>query len=157
MMCIMPSFEIVTLIRAPQERVFDLARSVEAHAQSQAKHHEKVVGGRMTGLLELGESVTWEAVHFGVRQRLTSRIVSMTRPEHFRDSMISGAFARFDHDHFFETREGKTIMRDVFDYSAPLGVLGAIASVCVLNRYMYELINERAACLQRILEAEARP
>jgi hypothetical protein len=57
MMLIMPCFEIVTLIRAPQERVLDLSRSVEAHAQSQAKHQEKVVGGRTAGLLALGESV----------------------------------------------------------------------------------------------------
>jgi ligand-binding SRPBCC domain-containing protein len=125
------------------------------HAQSQAKHHEKVVGGRVTGLLELGESVTWEAVHFGVRQRLTSRIVSMKRPAHFRDSMVSGAFARFDHDHFFETRENQTFMRDVFDYAAPLGILGTIASICVLDRYMRRLIRERALCLKGILEVEA--
>jgi ligand-binding SRPBCC domain-containing protein len=153
----MPCFEITTMIRASQERVFDLSRSVEAHAQSQARHREKVVGGRKTSLLELGESVTWEAKHFGVRQRLTSRIVSMKQPHHFRDSMVSGAFARFDHDHFFETREGQTIMRDVFDYTAPLGILGTLASICVLDRYMRRLIRERALCLKGILEAEASP
>ena len=115
----MPRIELTTQIAAPIERVFDLARSIDAHQESQAKRRERAVAGRMAGLIELGEHVTWEATHFCIRQRLTSRIALMTRPTHFRDSMISGAFKRFDHDHFLTMDpSGLTLMTDVFDFSS---------------------------------------
>src|SRR5262245_9449050 len=99
----MPVFELKTDIRAPVERVFDLSRSIDLHRESMGKTGESAVGGVTTGLIGPGESVTWQARHFGVWQRLTSRITAFDRPHHFRDSMVQGAFARFDHDHHFST------------------------------------------------------
>lgn len=124
----MPRIETDTAISAPIGKVFDLARSIDVHKQSQAAHRESAIAGKMSGLIENGETVTWEAVHFGVRQRLTSQIVAMTRPTHFRDSMVSGAFNRLDHDHFFEPQpDGSTRMKDIFDYTAPFGPIGRLA------------------------------
>ena len=109
----MPRLEIVTEIAASIGRVFDLARSIDVHQQSQTRHRERAVAGRTSGLIEAGETVTWEAVHFAIRQRLTSRIDAMTRPLHFRDSMVAGAFRSFVHDHHFEEIPGGTRMTDV--------------------------------------------
>lgn len=65
--------------------------------------------------------MTWEATHFGVRQRLTSHITAFDRPRHFRDSMVAGAFRRFDHDHWFDADgRGGTVMRDAFDVDGGL-------------------------------------
>jgi ligand-binding SRPBCC domain-containing protein len=149
----MPVLELVTQFQASIETVFDLARSIDAHAESQSKHGERAVAGRTAGLIEANEWVTWEATHFGVRQRLTSRIVSMDRPTHFRDAMVRGAFARFDHDHFFERLpQGGTRMRDVFDYTSPLGVLGRLADQLFLERYMLRLLGERNAVLRALAD-----
>jgi ligand-binding SRPBCC domain-containing protein len=150
----MPRIEIDTIIRAPIERVFDLARSIDVHRQSQSAHRERAIAGRTSGLIELGEIVTWEAVHFGVRQCLTSKIVAMSRPTHFRDSMLAGTFKRLDHDHFFELQsDGNTRMTDIFDYSAPLGPIGRLADWLVLEAYMRRLIEARNQCLKRLAEA----
>lgn len=150
----MPRIEIATLIRSPIAVVFDLARSIDAHQHSQAGHREKAIAGRTSGLIELGESVTWEAVHFGVHQRLTSKIVGMERPGYFRDSMVDGAFKRFDHDHYFSAVEdGVTLMKDVFDYSAPLGPLGRVADLLFLRRYMTRLLAERNETLKQLAES----
>jgi ligand-binding SRPBCC domain-containing protein len=148
----MPRLEIITDIAAPIERVFDLARSIDVHQESQTRHGEKAVAGRASGLIEAGETVTWEAVHFGVRQRLASRIEAMTKPVHFRDSMVSGAFASFDHDHHFEEIPGGTRMRDVFDYTAPLGLLGRLADVLFLKSYMRRLLEERNAVIRKLAQ-----
>jgi ligand-binding SRPBCC domain-containing protein len=87
--------------------------------RSTAHTREIAVAGVTSGLIGLGQEVTWEATHFGVRQRLTSRITAFDRPFHFRDSQVRGAFKRFDHDHFFEKTSGEwTLMRDVFDYAS---------------------------------------
>jgi ligand-binding SRPBCC domain-containing protein len=150
----MPRIELITEIAAPIEKVFDLSRNIDVHQQSQAKHKEKAVAGKTSGLIEEGEAVTWEAVHFGFRQRLTSRIVAMKRPTHFRDSMVAGAFKRFDHDHFFESAPGgRTVVKDVFDYTSLLGPLGHLADALFLKSYMRRLLEERNAVIRRIAEA----
>jgi ligand-binding SRPBCC domain-containing protein len=112
---------ITTLIeiRAPAGRVFDLARSVDFHVRSAGNTGEKAIAGITQGLLKLDDEVTWRGKHFGVWQNLTSRIVAYSRPDHFRDSMMRGAFRRLDHDHFFRERDGVTTMKDVFDFTAP--------------------------------------
>ena len=75
----MPLIVLETVIRAAPERCFDLARSVDAHVASTHQSGERVVAGRTQGLLELGEEVTWEAVHLGLRQRLTAKITVLER------------------------------------------------------------------------------
>jgi len=149
----MPRIEITTEVVAPIERVFDLARDIDVHQLSQTKHRERAIAGRTSGLIGEGEEVTWEAVHFGVRQRLTSRITAMRRPAHFRDVMVRGAFRRFDHDHFFTSLPGKrTLMRDVFDYTSPLGWIGRLADLLFLHRYMARLLLERNLVIKRLAE-----
>jgi ligand-binding SRPBCC domain-containing protein len=149
----MSRIETGTAISAPIERVFDLARSIDVHKQSQSAHRESAIAGRMSGLIENGEIVTWEAAHFGVRQRLTSQIVAMSRPTHFRDSMVSGAFKRIDHDPFFEPQPGgSTRMKDIFDYSAPLGPLGRLADWLFLETYLRRLLEARNQVVKRIAE-----
>ena len=105
------------------------------------------------GLIGAGQEVTWSARHFGVRQSLTSRITIFDPLHHFRDSMVRGAFARFDHDHHFEAREGGTRMLDLFDYAAPLGRLGRLAERLVLDRYMQRLLVERARAIKSFAES----
>ncbi len=146
----MPRFVIETEVPAPIDVVFDMARSVELHLETQAKSGERAVAGVMSGLIGLGESVTWEATHLGVRQRLQCRIVAMDRPRSFRDSMVRGAFKRFDHDHLFEEHGGGTRMTDVFDYTSPLGLLGGITDRVFLRRYMRRLLQARADHIRRL-------
>ncbi len=152
--------ELEVIVHAPIERVFDLARDIDAHVASAVGTEERAVAGKTSGLLGLGDEVTWEARHFGVLQRLTSRITVFDRPHHFRDSMVRGAFRRFDHDHFFEettTREGAaTRCRDVFDFAAPLGPLGALAERLFLERYMRRFLETRLRVLKELAELSSR-
>ena len=97
----MPRIELETSVAAPIERVFDLSRSIDLHAVTQRPHGEQAIAGVTTGLIGLGEAVTWRAKHFGLWLTLSSEITEFDRPHYFRDSMIKGAFQRFDHDHFF--------------------------------------------------------
>jgi ligand-binding SRPBCC domain-containing protein len=150
----MPRVRLETRIEAPPERVFDLARSIDLHAHGQARHHERPIAGVISGLIGPGESVTWEARHFGITQKLTSRIVAFDRPRSFRDSMVSGAFARFDHDHIFEPDGSGTRMTDVFDFASPFGLLGRAADWLVLSSYMKRLVRERALSIKHAAESD---
>jgi len=149
----MATIRVVTEVAAPPELCFDLARSIDLHLVTTGDSDERAVAGVTKGLIGLGEEVTWSARHFGVRQRLTSRITAFERPRRFRDSLVRGAFARFDHDHIFEATETGTRMIDVFDYAAPLGPLGRLVEALVLDRYMLRLLVERGAGVKRVAES----
>lgn len=151
----MPIIKLETIVYAPIERVFDLARSIDLHVASMSASDEKPVAGVMSGLIGMDETVTWEATHFGVRQRLTSKVTGLERPRFFRDSMVSGAFARFDHDHFFDqTNENETVLRDRFDYDSPLGILGNIADWLFLESYMTRMLEERNCLIKQTAESD---
>jgi len=152
----MPVIQLVTAIRSPIECCFDLSRDIELHMRSTEHTREIAIAGVTKGLIGLGEEVTWEANHFGVRQRLTTRITAFNRPSHFRDSQVDGAFKRFDHDHYFETtNDGRTIMRDVFDYTSPLGWLGILADHLFLESYMRAFLMKRNLLIKNVAEADA--
>jgi ligand-binding SRPBCC domain-containing protein len=144
----------ITKIRAPAERVFDLSRSVDLHVRSAGSTGETAVAGVASGLLELGQEVTWRGKHFGIWQNLTSKITVFSRPDHFRDSMVRGAFKRLDHDHIFEAEGDFTIMKDVFDFTSPVGVFGRLADALFLESYMRGFLLERNAVIRRTAEGE---
>ncbi len=148
----MPTIRLETRIHAPVERCFDLARDVGAHVGSTSRTRERAVAGVTTGLLGPGDVVTWEATHFGVRQRLTARITHFEPPRRFVDEMISGAFHSFTHEHVFDAVPSGTLMVDIFTYTSPLGPLGRIADVIFLCRYMRNFLAERNRYVKQMAE-----
>ena len=151
----MPQIELSLHVAAPPERCFDLSRSVDAHTHSTKDTGERAVAGKTHGLLTLGDEVTWRAKHLGVWQNLTSRITAYDRPGHFRDSQVRGAFAHFDHDHFFTSTERGTLIREVLAYRGPLGLLGWIAERAFLTAYMRRFLATRLFTLKTIAESDA--
>ena len=150
----MPKIEIITHINAPKEVVFDLSRSVELHKISTQKTKEEVVAGKMTGLIEINESVTWRAKHLGFYQKLTSKITEFNYPEYFVDEMQKGAFKSFRHEHyFFEVKKDKVKMVDVFDYESPFGIIGKLIDRFFLKKYMTNLLFERNKVLKKFAES----
>ena len=150
----MATIRIVTSINAPIARCFDLSRSVELHIESASHTGERVVRGVSTGLLKLGDEVTWQARHLGVRQCLTSRITMFERPFFLQDSMVQGAFRAFSHDHQFETNDGRTVMVDLVRFQAPLGVLGRLAESLFLKRYLRRYLEHRNEVLKSVAESD---
>ncbi len=111
------------------------------------------MAGRISGLIGLGETVTWEAGHFGIRQRLTVRVTALERPYHFSDEMISGAFASMKHSHRFLAQGTGTLMRDGFHFTGPLGWLGRTAEWLFLTRYLTRFPVTRNQALKALAES----
>jgi ligand-binding SRPBCC domain-containing protein len=155
----MAVIELTTRIDAPVERVFDLARDLDLHQRSMAHTNEVAVAGTTSGLIGLGETVTWRGRHFGVTQHFTSKITAFSPPRHFRDEMVKGAFKRFVHDHYFEPLDGapeRTLMRDVVELEAPLGILGTLAEKLVLKDYLQGLLTQRNLIIKAAAESPDR-
>lgn len=150
----MPLIELKTEIHAKQAIVFDLARSIDFHRISLLHTNEKAISGKTTGLLELNETVTWRAKHFGLYLKLCSKMTELDRPHYFVDTMLSGPFKSMRHEHVFITFKGKTVITDFFYYEAPLGVLGRLADVIFLERYMTRLLSKRNLILKNYAEGD---
>ena len=151
----MPTIHLQTDILAPIGVVFDLARDIDFHQSSLSHTAEVAVDGCTSGLISLGQRVTWEGRHFGIRQRLTVEITAMDAPESFVDEMISGAFRSFRHLHRFEATANGTRMWDEFTFESPFGLLGKLFNALVLTSYMRRLLQTRNRALKEAAESRA--
>ena len=151
----MPIIKLETFIKAPIDVCFDFARNVEIHTKTTSHTKERAVGGVTKGLLKKGDEITWEAVHFGVNQRLTAKISEIDEPYTFTDVMVKGAFLSFTHTHSFIEKDKGTIMKDHFVYQSPFGIIGQLADKLFLEKYMTRFLVTRANELKKIAEIEA--
>lgn len=150
----MTTLTLKTLILASKEKCFDLSRSIDLHLESMSKAGEKAIAGKTNGLIDLDETVTWEAKHFGFRFKLKSKITEMDKPHYFIDEMLNGPFKSMKHRHTFSQFEDTTIMIDTFDFSAPLGILGWIIEKLVLKAYLTNLLMERNRMIKKVAETK---
>lgn len=153
----MPSIRLETVIAAPRTACFDLSLSVDAHTGSMAASGERAIAGVTSGVMKLGDMVTWRARHFGIAFRMTSAITEYERPIRFVDEQQHGPFQRWWHEHTFLAVSGgtETLMVDLVEFNSRLGPLGGITDRLVLDRYMPHLLRRRNAWLKAALE-EAR-
>lgn len=148
----MPTILLETTISAPVTAVFDLARNIDFHQKSATGTNETAIAGRTSGLIELNETVTWRAKHFGIYQKLTVKITAMERPNMFVDEMVSGAFRSMKHIHTFKETKAGTLMTDEFSFESPLGILGKLVNGLILEDYMKRFLMERNRILKTIAE-----
>ena len=148
----MPRIEILTSIQASPERCFDCSCDLDLHLRSMAHSGERAVAGKTSGLIGMGEEVTWRGRHFGIVHEHTSKITMFDRPRHFRDEMTRGRFKRFVHDHDFDATATGTQMRDVLDFASPFGAMGRLVDRVVLADYLRRLLEERNTTIREAAE-----
>jgi len=148
-----PRIELLTKIPATPGRCFELSLSVDAHQSSMSQSGERAVAGVTSGVMRLGDSVTWKARHFGVPITMTSVISEYDAPYRFVDEQRSGPFKRWWHEHRFEPTSGGTLMTDVVEFESPAGAVGRLVNALVLTRYMTTLLERRNAWLTDALSS----
>ncbi len=146
--------ELRTIVDAPLERCFDLARNVDFHIHSVASSREQAIDGVTTGLIGLGEEVEWRAMHFGIWLKMRVGITALDRPRYFQDAMINGIFRYFRHDHIFEERKMNTLMIDRLEFQSPPPLLGYLIDVVVLRPHLRRLLETRNRTLKAVAESE---
>jgi ligand-binding SRPBCC domain-containing protein len=141
-------------VAAPPERCFDLARSMDFHCYSMTAFGEKIVGGRASGLIELGEEVEFQARHLGITRRLRARITEFQRPHRFVDEQIAGAFKLLRHEHNFEAAQGGTRVTDRIRMSVGWSVLGLVVERLVLAPHLTRVLTAHHQHLKAAAESE---
>jgi ligand-binding SRPBCC domain-containing protein len=146
----MASIRLETVIAAPIADCFGLSLSVDAHTASMSGSGERAIGGVTSGVMKLGDTVTWRARHLGIVFRLTSVITEYEYPRRFVDEQQRGPFGRWWHEHTFTAMaNGATQMIDVVEFRSPLSLLGSVA----VSHYLPHLLRQRNAWLKSALEA----
>lgn len=137
---------------APQDRCFLLSTSV-AIVQRELKM--RPVRGRVTGLVVGGDTVRWEGWQLGLPQFHESLIEDYRPCAFFRDRMLAGRFARFEHDHNFEPDgQGCVLLWDELRFAMPWGWLGELVGRWILVPHIRGLMRRRFALLKSIAEGE---
>jgi ligand-binding SRPBCC domain-containing protein len=148
----MPVIELKTVIKAGIETCFDLSRSIDLHQLSTIQTNEKAIAGKTSGLINLDESVTWKATHFGIRQKLTSKITVYNRPFYFRDEQQKGIFKFFIHDHYFQNKNEMVEMTDIFTFESPFGFAGRLFNKIILTKHLKNWLVKRNALIKEFAE-----
>lgn len=148
----MTTINLTTIIKASQQIVFDASRNIDIHQQSAASSKEKAIDGVTSGLINLNETVTWRGKHFGFYLTHKSRITAMNFYDYFVDEMEEGKFKTFKHEHFFEEKNGVTIMTDKLQYETPFGIIGKLFDTLLLKNHLIHFLLERNKTLKKIAE-----
>jgi ligand-binding SRPBCC domain-containing protein len=148
------TIEVVTLIEAAPDVVFDLELDVDVHTASLPGSRETATTSTGRRQLLLGDEVTLRARHLGIRWRMTGRVTVYQRPDRFVDEQVHGPFRMLRHEHLFRRRERDgTLMVDRMTVSAPLGPLGTVVTRLLIAPYLRRLLIRRAAHIKGVAEA----
>ena len=140
------------VVRAPIDRCFLLSTSL---AIVEMELGMRPVKGRTSGLVVWGDTVRREGWQLGMPQFHESLIEPFEPPVFFRDSMIAGRFASFEHDHHFEDRgDGTVLLQDKVRFSMPFGFAGRMVGRGFLVPHIRGLLRRRFVLLKRIAEGE---
>ncbi|MGZ5286743.1 MAG: SRPBCC family protein [Flavisolibacter sp.] len=149
----MSFIHLTNFIAAPQDRVFDLSRSVDLHKLSMKGYGEKIVEGTFNGLMKQDDTVTWMAKHLFKERKLKVKITRYERPDYFVDEQVEGDFGMMKHEHYFKPIENGTIMIDQFHYEMKNSVLGKLVNRFYLEKYMTSLLNQRNQAIKLAAES----
>lgn len=150
----MPTIHLTTVIHAPQDRVFDLSRSITLHKRSMEHLKEDAIKGRVNGLISLNETVTWQARHLGKVRQLTTKITDMQGHDYFCDEMLEGDFTYMKHEHHFKSIGNGTVTIDIMEFGTPYGWLGRMVERLYLRKYMTKLLLLRNKTIKEYAESE---
>ncbi|MHA7844273.1 MAG: SRPBCC family protein [Winogradskyella sp.] len=148
----MPQIIAETEIDSDIQTCFDLARDVGFYKQSLKNRNEIPVSGKILGLVEEGDVVTWETNHLGFMQHLTLKVTELKKTSLFVDEMTEGSFKSYRHDHIFKEQKGKTIMIDKLHFASKYGIIGKITDYLIFKRYLKGLMTTRNKILKQKAE-----
>ena len=99
-----------------------------------------------------GTQLDYQLSLFGLPFRWRTRITDWKPNVRFVDEQESGPYALWRHTHEFEARGNATLMRDVVDYTEPLGAIGAVAHHLFVRRTLERIFDYRRDAVMRLVE-----
>lgn len=104
--------------------------------------------------MRAGARIDYALSLFGVPLRWRTRITAWEPGVRFVDEQESGPYAVWRHAHEFESDGASTLVRDVVDYSLPMGPLGSLAYALLVERTLRRIFDFRREAIRRRFDAE---
>ena len=140
------------VVSAPIDRCFALSTHLAVVGMTLAM---RPVSGRLEGAVAEGDAVRWRGWKWGLPHEHESLIEAYNPPLFFRDRMIAGRFAAFEHDHRFKVRnDGKVLLQDEVRFAMKWGLAGLMIGRAVVMPHIRKLVAERFALIKRLAEGE---
>lgn len=160
----MPVLVVVTDLSASVGDVLATSLDLDVEVAAARRHHVHPVpdgkGSRLRGRIGTGERVRWRARIFGVLPVRHTSVIDEVVPDdghggaRFTDSMTSGAFRRFRHEHTLDALPHNGCrMTDRLSWESPLGPLGRVADEVFVRRVLAGLLADRNAEICRRLSS----
>jgi ligand-binding SRPBCC domain-containing protein len=149
----MPTFEAVTLVACPPERVWEfLCRPANLIRVSPPELHMQLVEGPER--LQLGSRITVQGRRWGIQQRVTSEVTQFVEMDLLIDEQKQGPFGKFVHMHKIEPAAEGTKMTDRIDYAPPGGLLGLAMTAKRIAGDLEWVFAYRTRKIKEILEID---
>lgn len=140
------------VVSAPIERCFALSTHLAVVEMTLVM---RPVRGKLEGAVVGGDTVRWRGWKWGLPHEHESLIEAYDPPLFFRDRMIAGRFAAFEHDHRFKSLEdGKVLLQDEVRFAMRWGAAGLMIGRGVVMPHVRKLVGERFALIKRLAEGE---
>jgi ligand-binding SRPBCC domain-containing protein len=150
----MPVFETSVTLECPRERAFDfLLRPANV-----ARIAPPELGLSFTSapeIVELGSRIEFKVQGYGQVQTMVHEITGLVHPQQITETQIRGLFAKWVHEHAFETNDrGQVIVIDRIEFKPPGGLLGLLITSNKILEELEDGFAHRHRQLQKLL-AEA--
>ena len=86
----------------------------------------------------------------GIPVKWRTRIGKTMLHESFSDNQIEGPYSVWEHNHYFTSQNGGTMMRDVVNYDLPLGIIGNIMHSLVVRKKINYIFEFRKSILEKM-------
>lgn len=90
----------------------------------------------------------------GIPLKWKTQICAVNAPHSFVDEQLKGPYAYWHHEHTFEEKNGKVLMKDKVTYSPPFGVLGRLANTLIVRKKLNQIFDYRTQKILEIFKAD---
>ncbi|MGE5191025.1 MAG: SRPBCC family protein [Deltaproteobacteria bacterium] len=149
----MPIFETSVALECPRERAFEfLLRPANVALISPPELGLSFINA--PEVVELGSRIEFKIQGYGQVQTMVHEITGLVHPQRITETQIRGLFAKWVHEHAFETNEqGQVIVIDRIDFKPPAGLLGLLVTADKILDQLEEGFAHRHTRLQKLLTA----
>ena len=148
----MNKIEFNTHIKAPVDRCFDLARSIEFHKISVKPIQEESVAGCTKGLIGYNQHALLQSKVKGFHFSTELKLTKFTPPFFMSYDIMDSNFESIIHDYYFYDISEETVMINHFYYKPKWGILGEILNFLFLEKYLTRIIEKRNDLLRDFAE-----
>lgn len=86
----------------------------------------------------------------GIKMNWVTEITHIRDKQFFIDEQRFGPYAFWHHQHWFEEKNGGTLMKDILHYKVPYGIIGTIANGLFVEKMVNQIFDFREETINKL-------